>query len=73
MLVVKGNEVDVLGGGEVGDGGRGSAGDDEGRIDLTVLDIVGAVAEGLVGRDDVVLGQAVCAEDVDGVEVHAGT
>ena len=53
VLVVKGDEVHVLGGGEVGDGGRGSAGDDEGRVDLAVFDVVGAVAEGLVGRDDV--------------------
>ena len=73
VLVVKGNEVDVLGGGEVSDGGRGSAGDDEGRVDLAVLDVVGAVAEGLVGRDDVIFGQAISTEDVDGVEVHAGT
>ena len=43
VLVVKGNEVDVLGGGEVSDGGRGSAGDDEGRIDLAVLDALGVV------------------------------
>lgn len=51
----------------------GSAGYDEGRVDLAVLDVVGAVAEGLVGRDDVIFGQAISTEDVDGVEVHAGT
>ena len=73
VLVIEGDEVDVLRGGEVGDGGRGRAGDDERRVDLAVLQGVGAVAEGLIGGLDVSLGQAVGAEDVHRVEVHAGT
>ena len=72
MLVVQRDEVNILRGGKVGDGSRGSAGDNERSVNLAVLDVVGAVAEGLIGRGDIRLGQAVSAENVDGVEVNAG-
>ena len=72
VRVVEADEIDVLGGSEIRDGGGGRARDDERGVDLAVLDVVDAVAEGLVGRDDVRLGQAVGAEDVNSVEVHAG-
>ncbi len=73
MLVIEGDEVDILRGGKVGDGGRGSAGDDERRIDLAVLQGVSAVAEGLIGGLDVIFSQAIYAENVHRVEVYAGT
>ena len=72
MLIVQADEVDVLGGGQLGDGGGGGAGHDESGVDLAVGQGLGAVAEGLIGGLDVILGQTVGAENVDGVEVHAG-
>ena len=72
MLVVKAHKIDLTGRGERGDGGGGSAGDDERRLDLAVLQGLDAVAEGLIGRVDVLVGvDAVDAEHVNGVEVHA--
>ena len=63
MLVIERDEVNVLGGGKVGNGGRRSTGHDKGRVDLAVLQRVRAVAEGLVGR----------VEHVHRIEEHAGT
>ena len=73
MLVIQADQVHALAGREGGNGGGGGAGDDEGRVDLAVLQRFGAVTEGLVGGLDVVFGQAIGAENVDGVEVHTGT
>ena len=67
MLAVQADQVGILGGGQVGHSGGGGTGHDEGGIDLAVLQGVGAVAEGLVGGLDVVLGQPVSAQDVNGV------
>ena len=72
MLVVQAHQIDILGAGQLGDGGGGGTGDHEGGVDLAVLQSVSAVAEALIGGVDVLFGQAVSAQDVDGVVVHAG-
>ncbi|MPM86532.1 hypothetical protein SDC9_133621 [bioreactor metagenome] len=72
MLVVQAHQIHALGGGQRGDGGGGSAGHDESRVQLAVLQRVGAVAEALIGGVDVLLGQVIGAQKVDGVVVHAG-
>ena len=71
VLLVEGDEVDLLAGAEVLNGGGGSACNDECSVDLSVLKAVGRVAEVEVLGLDVILGQAVCAEDVECVEVNA--
>ena len=72
MLVVETDKVDRLARCERRDSRGGRAGDDERRVDLAVLQGLDAVAEGLIGRVDAAVGvDAVSAEHVDGVEVHA--
>ena len=71
MLLVEGDEVDLLAGAQVLNSGGGSAGNDECSIDLAVLEAVGGVAEVEVLSLDVALGKAVCAENVECVEVNA--
>ena len=72
MLVIDADEVDLSAGGQVNDSSGGSAGDDEGRVDLLILQALSAVAEALVLGVDIVKGHAVCAENVNGVEVNTG-
>ena len=72
MLLVKAYQIDASGGRKVGDGGGGSAGNDEGSVKLAVLETVGTVAEALVGGLYVVLGQTVGTEHVNGVKVNTG-
>src|SRR5699024_4213880 len=72
VLRVEADEVDLLGGGQLHDAGGGGAGDDEGGVDAAVLQALDAVVEVLVDGADVVLGEVIGAEHVDGVEVHAG-
>ena len=56
VLVIDADEVDLSAGGQVNDSSGGSAGDDEGRVDLLILQALGAVAEALVNGGDVGLG-----------------
>ena len=72
VLLVQAHQIHGVGGGQGGHGVGGSAGHHEGGVDLAVLQGLGALVKGLVGGTDVVLGQAVDVQDVDGVEVHAG-
>ncbi len=73
MLVIQAHQIHALGGGQRGDGGGGSAGHNEGRVQLAVLQRVCTVAEALIGGVDVLLGQIISAQKVDGVVIHAGT
>ena len=57
MLVVHGDKVGGLGGGQVGDSGGRSARDDERGVDLVVLHGIGGISEGLIHRVDVVEGR----------------
>ena len=72
MLVVQLHHVHVAVCSQGDNGGGGCAGDDERGVDLTVLQGLGAVAEGLVRGSDIVQGQVVCAQHVHGVKEHAG-
>ena len=47
VLIVQADEVNLLCGSERGNGGGGGAGNDEGGVNLAVLQSLGAVAEGL--------------------------
>ena len=72
VILVEGDEVDLLAGAQVLNSGGGSACYDECCVDLAVLEAVGGVTEVEVLGLDVVFGQAVCAEEVKCVEVNAG-
>ena len=71
VLLVEGDEVDLLAGAEVLNCGGGSACDNECCVDLAVLEAVCGIAEVKILCLDVVFGQAVCAEKVKCVEVNA--
>ena len=80
MLIVQRHQIRGLGGGQVGNGGGGSACHDEGGVDFAVLQGVGAVTEALVGGVDlgelalsVQIAQTISSQDIHSVEVHAGT
>ena len=73
MLIIDADQVNLTAGAQVGDGGGGGAGHDEGGVDLAVLQAVGAVTEALVNGGNIVDGHVVAAENVNCVEVNAGT
>ena len=72
VLVIDADQVNLTAGAQVGDGGGGGAGHDEGGVDLAVLQAVGAVAEALVNGLDVIDGHVITAQNVNCVEVNAG-
>ena len=71
VLLVKADEVDLTADGKVGDSGGGSACNDEGCVDLAVLQALSGVAEVEVLGIDVVNAHVVCLENVHCVEVNA--
>ena len=73
VLIIERDKIDVLGRRKVSDCRCRSTRNDEGRVDLAVFQGIRAVAERLIRRVDVRLRQAVSAEHVHGVEIHAGT
>ena len=72
MLCVKADEVNLTADRKVGDCGGGCACNDEGCVDLAVLQTVCGVCEVEVLGLNVVEGHVVCLEDIDGIEVNAG-
>ena len=79
MGVIQRHQISSLGSGQIHDSGGGGAGHDEGGVDLAVLQSVSAVAEGLIGGIDlgelaigIQITDAISAQNVHGVEVHAG-
>ena len=71
VFVVKADHVHGLGSGKLGNGRGRSAGAEERRVDLAVLEALGAVAEGLVHGGNIVHRHAVSGEHVERVEVGA--
>ena len=71
LFIFNGDEVNIAGSGEVSDGSGGSTGNDEGCVNLVVLQGFSAVCEALVYGVDVIFGKAVNTENVNCVEVNA--
>ena len=73
VLLIQADQGNLTGGGQVGDRNGGSAGNHEGGVDLSVLQGLGGISEGLIGGGDVLLHvQAIDAQNVNRVVEHAG-